>query len=464
MPGHDFANPFVAASITTKDGDREFPFWTSPEHVVKSGTFGDGGDDPQLKSLAFLQEVVVELQLAYIPIITLTLAPPFRDAVAFLDSELIEWGRSRISVQFGYVGGKDKLSQVYSGVMLKPDITIGEDVNIAINAQGTGVWTLSLQEGTTSAKDQTRREYLDVLVKGPEGKKQTTIDYSIVDASAGPHTELLKAPCTRSQGGKSYFQEMFEVADECRCTFLVQPDGNTIQLIPNNTLVTKAPRKTLVLYDFPRGVVGGPDGADTGGDARPEVYPILSLSSPTAAIYMPASIRGIDSRNVSDSTRTESKVTTNEATIQRAQSGKDNVAAPKGTEEYPEHDEESASGGEHVFADPEDPSDLAHLQSLFQREGNMGITLDVETVGIPDLLPGEVVEVEGVGRRLGGQRWTVHKVIHSIGLGGYSSNLHLISTGFSKEWASEGTAATGPAATAPRASEEGTQATPENYS
>lgn len=460
--GHDFSNPYVAASLTTKD-KREFAFWTSPGNAVKSGTFGDGGEESPLKSMAFLQEVVVELQLAYIPIITLTLSPPFRDGIAFLDSELIEWGQSTISVQFGYVGGKEKLSPKYSGVMLKPDVTIGEDVSIAINAQGVGVWTLSLQEGTTQAKDQTRREYLDTLVKGPDGKKDTTIDYSIVDAKEGPHTELLKAPCARSQGGKSYFQEMFEVADECRCTFQVQPDGSTVQLIPNNELVTRAPRKILVLYDFPGGIVGGPGGADAGGDTRPEVYPILSLTCPTTAIYMPASIRGINSHNVDDSTRTETKTKTDEASIQRAQSGKGNASEPKGTPTYPAADETTASGGQHVFADPSDPSDLANLQSLFQREGNMGITLDVETVGIPDLLPGEVVEVEGVGRRLGGQRWTVHKVVHTIGLSGYSSSLHLISTGFSKEWASEGTLATGPAATAPRVDDDSTQPVAETY-
>ena len=49
---------------------------------------------PDLKSLAWIQEVNVDLQLAHLPKISVNMSPPFREGVRFLNSELIEYGIS----------------------------------------------------------------------------------------------------------------------------------------------------------------------------------------------------------------------------------------------------------------------------------------------------------------------------------------------------------------------------------
>ena len=75
--------------------------------------------------------------------------------------------------------------------------------------------------------------------------------------------------------------------------------------------------------------------------------------------------------------------------------------------------------------------------------GHYGIQCEIETVGIPDIIPAEVVTVYGVGKRYSDKNYYVSKVIHSVGGGGFTTRLTLISN--------IGAELTGQAATGPRA-------------
>lgn len=161
---YDFSNPFVSAAIVSVDGKR-YPLWSGLDEK-DAGTAGLGST----AALAFLQEVTIEIQLAYLPLIKATLSPPYRDAINFLDSSLMEWaGGARLEVQFGYLSNTSQnavLSNVFTGMMGKPEVQLGTDCTITLNAQGVGSFSASRQEGRRTFRDMTRMEILTIIAEG----------------------------------------------------------------------------------------------------------------------------------------------------------------------------------------------------------------------------------------------------------------------------------------------------------
>jgi hypothetical protein len=57
----------------------------------------------------------------------------------------------------------------------------------------------------------------------------------------------------------------------------------------------------------------------------------------------------------------------------------------------------------------------------------MGIRLDVETIGIPEIFPSDLVSIQGLGDRINAP-YLVMKVIHTYTASGFGTSLQLISS------------------------------------
>jgi phage protein D len=79
---------------------------------------------------------------------------------------------------------------------------------------------------------------------------------------------------------------------------------------------------------------------------------------------------------------------------------------------------------------PGDPADKETLQDVHHAFDTyslgMALPLDVETIGMPTIEPGDVVRIRGLGKKLD-QNYGVFKVNHSLGASGFTTALHLIS-------------------------------------
>jgi len=145
--GYDYRQPFYRATIVRPDGIR-IPLWTKLDLTE---------DERQsigfyyIRSLSYVKEVSINLQLAYLPIMKVSMSFPYREGIEFLNSKAIEWGYSELEIVFGYTGGSPDglslagigsatiLSPTYKGVLLQPSIDISPaEVNITLNAQGVG--------------------------------------------------------------------------------------------------------------------------------------------------------------------------------------------------------------------------------------------------------------------------------------------------------------------------------------
>lgn len=457
----DYSALWVGGAIVTSDL-RRFPFWTNAGSGLsdrESGAAQTGAPqgleppsalDPTLESLAWIQEVSVEINLGEVPKISINLSPPFEDARKFLNSPLIRWGESTIEVQFGYLGGGEgeagnELSPVFSGVMMQPDVTIGVDVSITINATGISSWALDRATGGRVARPgETREQLIDRILKGPGGVR----DLKAVYLSRPPLLSLpiVASPSTLAeagaqafsepkggwaQGGKSDWLAIWELSNLMGLRYVL--DGNLVVFSPRTDDYNRSPSRVFKLYDYRDGRLGAGVDDNAGkmlasGTEDVFTYPIMEFSSPTQAVYLPASCRGYVMGEISDTEPRKASVPTvvDRKTVPGVATS-ENAGEPPVSSTNPAPEEGTKDGPPRLPGDPEHPEDLEAARKEFEKDNPMGIEIEIETIGVPKLQPGEAILVEGLGRIYALDRWNVFTVRHQIGLGGFSTNFTAVS-------------------------------------
>lgn len=425
MAEYDFSGPWVAARIRDIDGNL-FPFWTNLGGSESDRPQIPGGDE--LQALAFLQGVEVRLQQGGAPpIITANLTPPYREGIQFINSDLISGAnRNLLEVQFGYVGGTGSagsvLSPVFVGVLDNPDVTIDVDVQITLHAQGIGGWSMGRQHGSRVSRrsasgeaNESRRQLMRRILS----RHNVGTDFSDADSNSEARAAL-DAVVTYAQGGKTDWMALWELATQARCQMSLV--GDTLFFFARENRQSSEPTRRFRLYDYPGGrlqgltIQPGATGQTTGE------YPILSFSSPSSAVYLPSSQFGTFMSDIDDRSRVRRSVQITQETdpVPGSAEGDGSV---DGSPNNPAPTEEG-DGGEVLPGDPADPDTRVAASEEHARSAHLGIRLEIETIGIPDIFPGEVVRVAGGGWRFDEHNWMVFEVNHNIG-DGFTTNLVL---------------------------------------
>jgi hypothetical protein len=412
---YDYYNPFMAAMIVADDGTR-YPLWTrgmdgAAFNIPTHQNIGD------LHALSFVTEIVVETQLGYIPRIAVTLSPPYEDAIRLLDSTLVEFGNNRLQVQFGYAtsgqNGTPLLSEVYEGLMLKPDISIGTDTTIVLNAQGVGAWAAHMQEGGRTWTNMTRRQIIaDVCA-----------DFNIVPnfeaiTNDPALSTMLVDKITMSQGWQTGWFVIDKLCKEGRCFFYSRhisknADGRTGELviIPRSTIAVDNPAVTLTMFHIDRGRLSG------------DQYPILSASTDTAALWLPGAQK-IMLQDIDPKTKLPNLKLIDNSETKTPQTGKGGVEVADSNSFR--SDAANKQGVVRRSGNPVQDTAVQQAHSAFESMSSLGgISLEVETLGVPLLQPGSSVCVRGLGLKLDKDAYCVHKITHTLGVGGFSTRLSL---------------------------------------
>lgn len=452
----DFRTPFVAVAIRNSEG-KVLPFWQLAEDSdVKS-------DFPDNAAFAWVQQVTVENQLGDVPILTCLLTPPFREGIEFLDSAFIEYGTSELQIQIGYLDPKIA-PQVFTGLLLEPSVTIGEDIQISLNAHGVGGFAAIRNEsGRVNNPGETRLELIRRIAAGNGGKAKVTVDDSEVrvgldlsvgavaaalgvpspstaeDAKKGETAKLLDSPITYSQGGKSDWAALWELVNGANAWMTLvsqadKPGSETkpvLKIMARDKSMAQAPKRILRLYDINEGRFGSPVlpavVPDIAAGSSPTEYPILSVSNPPGAIYASGTMRALVMNEISDKDPdADNKEVLNHESVSQTRTSEGKAASPD-TAGNPDYDADTDEGGARIPGDPELKEAVEAAAMEYRRAGNLGITLEVETLGIPDIAPGETVLLSGIGKRFGTPRWGVHKIVHTVGTGGFTTSLTLVS-------------------------------------
>lgn len=433
MPVYDFSAPFVASRITLPDGSA-YPLWTNVGGTESVRPSVPGTEN--LKALAFVQEVQVRLDLSGLPQISVQMSPTFEDGMKFLDSPLANPRmQNRIEVQLGYTGGTDSgplLSPPFVASLQAPEVSIGMDVQITLKGRGLGR-SAQVQGGrVVGARGEKRWDIIERLVSGSGGGRRTLeVDWSAVH-DAGRQSEayrrLEESAEGYAQGGRSDWLALWEMADLTLCVMNIigpsEPGGPArLRWLPRRgENFTGPPTRRYRLFHLPGGRLQGeitsPEFQE--GDALSEL-PILSFSCNTEAVWSALDYQDILGHGAelsdvnADDVRAESTTVTVEGQAAPVDSGEGAQTLP-GTDELPE-------APLPLPGSPDNPDAVTRAGNDVEDGGAMSVRCEIETVGDPGVMPGDIVLLAGLGRRFDNRVYHVFELTHSIGAGGFSTNL-----------------------------------------
>lgn len=439
---YDFYSPFVSAALITNKGGR-VPLWTN---ILSAGDVSprltaDSSTRNNLTSFPFLEHLTVELNISYLPRMTATLTPPFQDARRFLDSPLVEWGQTTLEAIVGYSSGTPNgpvLSAPFQGLILKPDIALGTDTTVTLNANGVAGYDATVTQASVQHRNVSRKTILELTATGAgDPDRGLFMDFSQIDSDSA-EGKLLDQKVNMDQGWRTDWMFMLQVARDCRCMLSLgtrsKADGtveNVVKVHSLSAALGDKPKYTLRYFDFVGGAFGpghsnfikpasgiGPDDLVRGD------FPILAVNSPTMSVWLPGATKALVSQGIESST---GKVVT--TVYDDKKSGRDKVngagaAGIQANANQPGVDSKTGNAGAPTNLDVNFPESDSTAKAIFAADFNMGVVLNVTTLGIPNIFPGDVVAVRGVGARFD-WNYGVFVVRHQIGSGGFTTELVL---------------------------------------
>jgi hypothetical protein len=415
---YDFAAPHVRATIIKEPNSAtptRFPLWTSDKPIALDGYTAGGKTSPSsISSLAYLSSATVEMELNCIPKLTVSLTPPFLEARKFIDSTILDWGRSVLEIELGYVGSKEGtfISRPYTGIIQKPDVSFGSDITVGLTAQGQAAFYLAgnppIIKDDAPPQAHSRANWIIYIVTQFKEQKITTTRANWLVSPAAE--VLLNQVAKWTMSSLSALNEIYNFARSCGCYLNLV--GNEVQIISFDYLINDDPKLTLRLYDYDTGQVGPQNG----------VYPILSVTSDSPQIFLGMDVKGMLYKNI-DNAQKKQQVAQGSPNKGIAVSG-----ATTGQAGYTNDPQQQVMNSAIAGLSAEAGIDNATAQQLVNtamtKDAQLGVSLTVETLGIPDILPGFKVKVVGVSERIDGA-YSVYSIKHDISSSGFTTSLTL---------------------------------------
>lgn len=404
---HAFTTPFARVVLTPKNG-APVPLW-----IAGSTAAGRNSSPTTFDQLPFMTSLTVDDNLGNVPAITATLSMPYSVGIPFLDSSLAQWSEATLSVQLGYTNNQGQFTDsapVYEGLTLKPTIEIGANINYTFVAHGIGGFQLARVEVST-VKAKKRIDIIRELLAGVENA--TLNSESLAKALADP----ISAPLLQAEvpqfvpGGRTAIQLIWSLLRESQCWMTFrnkqgEQARSELHVVPRGS-VNSRNTHLFSLFGSQGGVIG--PNASGGG-----IYPILSVQSPTMAVYLPGGVealtRGVSTKQ-SRGTNGAPQTQQNVIKATNASSGQGSIQ-PNG------------STVRSAVADISSPGLPEQVKSEIERvRSSIGVNLEVQTLGVPDLIPGQVVAVDGLGQLLSGpgMNYTVFTVSHTYSDAGFTT-------------------------------------------
>jgi len=450
MPGgYNFFSPFFQAVLTSPEGTEVLPLWQgpTPKDAAKFGFKSTG--QPLAEALAIASSLTVDLMLGGFFELKLELRPTYNDALTLLASTAIVQGMSLIQVRFGYIsGGGQIISPWLTGLVMEPDFTIGTE--FTLNLKATAVTGSMLRRSSSVGvvfRDKTRVEILRELVKGPGGDTPPcplTLNTSRV--TGAEELKLLTEEKTSIEAGaKNYLVQISEVLNQCFCSYLITDDPDKkggdqiLWVLDRKARFDSVPKRIFRLFgpqstaDQKLSGVAGVYGGDGNGGG---VFPILSIASQSKQIFLPGVTGGFIRPKFDEATKAAAEkkpedidktspapnvgpAASENKKVVKGVKGKFNSVATAAT----------GAGGAAVVGDSESKPQEAKMRAdMYKSSLDAGIQLDVTSLGVPDMEPGEVIIIQGLGVRIDGT-YAVHKLTHTIGSGGFETKFSCISNG-----------------------------------
>ena len=435
--GNDARNFFVNAAIVGGEvGQERLRLWLWDEEDRSNA---EAFHLAEVGGLPILQDASIEHKEGGIYSITATLVPTFDQVIPLLESSILEQG-NWLELEWGYLTDEGEIkSPLYKGQMTLPEIQLGGETSITLKTKA--IYGLSATRQTSSREpfnDMTRMDIIKAVLSGGDPKR----DYLFHTLVSGDsHKKLLEDKVNAVQGGLSDWGFARRLALECSAEIIQMPypEGSGKEVVQIRGYEDTASAKPTRLFRLvPHGGTYLPT---VGG-----VYPAFTVSSSSMYVFMPgALIRGVTSPSVKEDEFLAGidKIEFNEQEepdlsgysdvdrdIVKGQLGpkatkhKKGGGAPKKSPLTPGR--KDGAGGKITSRDMNDGrnKDKAEGKMVEQSYQNT-INLTIESLGVPDMLVGEIVGFEGAGVRFDGN-YKVLRFTHGISSSGPTTTAEVI--------------------------------------
>ena len=164
------------------------------------------------------------------------------------------------------------------------------------------------------------------------------------------------------------------------------------------------------------------------------MFPILTFNSPTTAVWMAPGVGRIVAADISRDKRSESKnLDGNNVKYSQTDTGVVNPDASSTIADTPQ------DASKNIAGDPRDAATIQKAKAEWKKmQMDSGVTGIFNTVGIPDLTPGEIIEVSGFQEfgqsddtnKFFNGPYGVIEVRHSVGVGGFTTRFRGVKNWF----------------------------------
>jgi hypothetical protein len=426
---------------------RTVELWTQPQEAHLS----------EFKALAFVSQVTVEHKMGDHVKLAMVLTPPYEDGLLLLQSELVRFGVGRLEIEFGYstgttdTGGAVSFTQLpFSGFLQKPDVTIGKDISITLNAEGMG-YQMNVVGGTETKNfpldytwAQAVEETLKKYVMEDGGSKSLNISklYADIPQEVKDVDPFFSAPATSvdrakgksaapvpegviSKGPRNDWWFVRETIENFGYDLIVF--GNEVKIIEKTKYFetqmgdSKKTRKKFLL----RGNV----------DPTRNMFPILSFSSTQEGPWLSPGVGKLLMHDWPDAkgTKDPSVNETHAGTVESGAGADGKLTKTVDVDGAPDAvaSGEVIQGGANFPGDPNNPEDRKKAEANWKDlQMSDGIVGDFTTIGIPGLRPGEAVDVSGFEAfgdlntedALFNGVYGIQVVRHQVGVGGWTTS------------------------------------------
>jgi hypothetical protein len=390
MPTH--TGIFMSARIYSRIDNRTYDLWTPNSGVA-------------------LQSISVEVVQGQNNTIQISLAMPYDLGIEYLESTLFAMDNVLL-VQFGYPES-GFYSAWYAGLIQKPDVTLGDTVEISLTGLGAG----ALAMGRSSSKSY--KGTLQSIVLEMSQRMGWEVDWK--PSLGAEEVEILEL----NQNGESFWTCLVNLLNKYKRAFhfYSQDNGrNVLAVYPQLYSLSLPPSRSFVKWGVPNRALNE--------------YPLISFSTSQQVMILPGSDRTLSAWLDMDGNVQSYEAKSGE-TLSTLADG-EAVAAP----DTPKDQIHPETGNKiSISMQPDETGATTQVSPPGTGFGVPNSTLEqlaknsipkvtesfqasCSTIGIPNLLPGELVQIKGCSRYFDGA-YTVTKVTHQVSESGYTSEFEV---------------------------------------
>lgn len=412
-------------SVVLRAGGNKFPLWVSGAVNTLGSIYNSDDQDALLyKDIPVVESVQIDVGIGLMGKISVSISAPYDLGLKLLSSSLFAIGVF-LDVQIGY----PRIGQFmpwFSGMTAKPDISINplDGLTATLNVPGgalaaarsnssrtfNGSYASIIQ---TIANDDFNKWELD-LPDGTEGDDNDSLYKTREGVSQGNRTDW------------AFVQFLCRLAN---CDAFMIPSwpgqGNT-----NRASMLRVRRRRDMMGGTPRYTF-----VSRGQVDFINVFPLLSFESPSEGIWFPLGSREARAADVSmrnrDEPSPETVVRPEETDVPStpgdtgvgagSEEEEGTVAAVEGTPR-----DERGSSGRRVHAPAHAPESPQEVLTMMVSEGRQrgSLNVNISSIGLPHLLPGEVIAIDGVGPFDG--NYAIESISHTAAPGDWTMNMKLL--------------------------------------